>query len=182
MHNFPCGSFPSPTMMLSARICGSTQKASPCVTLRRRWHQKSNSSDWLWPYVALVIWMASTLIFREFFFLFSPSPAAKTTEVLFWSLTSLVQRQQHFNHLYSVITWRLDGNYSLLYCLQGRTKPCLYSSLPLMVYLHSFLLSNRSHFSFMRKGDYLWPAAWISYHLLAECFYERVSSREALSL
>lgn len=46
-----------------------------------------------------------------------------------------------------------------------------------MVYLHSFLLSNRVAitFPFHEKDGYLWPFA-------AEFFYERVSSLEALSL
>lgn len=92
-----------------------------------------------------------------------------------WHQSDSESCETHDVSSYSLITsagfWSLDGNdpLLLLYCLCARTKPCLYSTLPLMVYLHSFLLSNRVPitFPFHEKGGYLWPAPQTSYSIIS---------------
>lgn len=119
--------------------------------------QKSNSYDWLWPYVALVIRLrrCSERYFCSDIESFSLT-GCKTSDVFVFSLMSLCQRQQHFNH-HSVLLITRGWMEIILCCCyivyrEGQSRVCTRLFRWWFTYiLSSWVIEWLSHFSFLRK-------------------------------
>lgn len=127
------------------------------VALRRCWHRKAIvviDCGHMWR-----LWSGYVAAQNGISQIFGVPPPPTTTNV-FFTLLFIWGWTQHFNHN-SVLLVAAEALFSVSIILFiAGTKPCLYSILPLMVYLHSFLLSNRVAITFPRheKGDCVRPS------------------------
>lgn len=175
--------FPSSTMWYYQLTFVAALKTPLCyITLLLA--QKINSYDWLWPYVALVIrlhrcteWHYSDI--ERFVFL----TGCKTNDVLIY----LIFLNHHFN--YDFLLLITCGWMEIFLCCsyivyrEGQSSVCTRLFRWWFTYiLSSWVIEWLSHFPFMRKVAIYGLPLRQAIIFVAEFFYERVSSPEALSL
>lgn len=131
--------------------------------------QKSNSYDWLWPYVALVIRLHRCTEWH-YWLLRVFLTGYKTNDVLFFSLIFLIQRQQHFNY-YSLLLITCGWVEIILCCCyivyrEGQSRVCTWVFRWWFTYiLSSWVIEWLSHFPLMRKVAIYGLPLKTSYHL-----------------